>query len=110
MLSSFLSLKSSNVATGKNLKDHQISHSHFIYEKSEAREKFDGLGDLLQLPNMTGDSHPLTYSLMPSSQSTLSFLQFLCSHFGKSDFAFSHQPCFVHLIRELLCFSLKFIL
>lgn len=42
-LSSFLTLKSSHVITGKTLKDNLVQHSHFTYEKSETQEKFDDL-------------------------------------------------------------------
>lgn len=43
ILSSFLTLKSSNVITRETLKDHLIQHSHFTHEKSETQERFDDL-------------------------------------------------------------------
>lgn len=93
-LSSFLTLKSSNVITGKILKDELVPCSHFTHEKSKTQERFDVLQ---QLTNMVRDPGLLTYSQMPSSQTTLSFLPFLCNHLENSNFALSHKRCFVYL-------------
>lgn len=114
-LSSSLTLKSSNIVTGKTLEDHLVQHSPFTYEKSGDTGGIWWLATIMQqLTNRAGHPELLIYNQMPSSQTILPFLQFLCNHF---------RELWLCLITQMLlcvswlstsfsinCIGLKFIL